>query len=214
MTGPFHQEEDVTKANDVNGVQTPEDPAAAPPEDISAERDTEPSPADETVEEVPLADMTKDQLIQKLEEMEKERDQSQDIYLRAKAETENVKRRFQKEKQDLVKYANESLIKQLLPVADNLEKAVTHFRDEHSLASLQQGIDLTLKGLMDTLKKAGVEPIEALGEPFDPNFHEAMSEAESKEAQPGTVIEEFQKGYTLNNRLLRPSMVVISKKPA
>jgi len=167
----------------------------------------------EHAEFVPLEEMTREQLIEKLEEMEKERDDNQDLYLRAKAEMENVKKRFQKEKQDLLKYANESLLKQLLPVADNLEKAIGHSQEQNSLKTLLEGVDLTLKGLMDTLNKAGVEPLEAVGEPFDPNFHEAMSEAESEEAPPGTVIQEFQKGYTLNNRLLRPAMVVISKKP-
>lgn len=167
----------------------------------------------EHAEFVPLEEMTREQLIEKLEEMEKERDANQDLYLRAKAEMENVKKRFQKEKQDLLKYANESLLKQLLPVADNLEKAIGHSQEQNSLKTLLEGVDLTLKGLMDTLNKAGVEPLEAVGEPFDPNFHEAMSEAESEEAPPGTVIQEFQKGYTLNNRLLRPAMVVISKKP-
>ncbi|MCF8082118.1 MAG: nucleotide exchange factor GrpE [Deltaproteobacteria bacterium] len=169
--------------------------------------------APEHAELVPLEEMTREQLIEKLEEMEKERDDNQDRYLRAKAEMENVKKRFQKEKQDLLKYANESLLKQLLPVADNLEKAIGHSQEQNSLKTLLEGVDLTLKGLLDTLNKAGVEPLEAVGEPFDPNFHEAMSEAESEEAPPGTVIQEFQKGYTLNNRLLRPAMVVISKKP-
>ncbi|MFP4087460.1 MAG: nucleotide exchange factor GrpE [Desulfobacteraceae bacterium] len=169
--------------------------------------------ASDHAEFIPLEEMTREQLIEKLEEMEKERDDNQDLYLRAKAEMENVKKRFQKEKQDLLKYANESLLKQLLPVADNLEKAIGHSQEQNSLKTLLEGVDLTLKGLMDTLKKAGVEPIEAVGEPFDPNFHEAMSEAEAEETPPGTVIQEFQKGYTLNNRLLRPAMVVISKKP-
>ncbi|MEJ2588789.1 MAG: nucleotide exchange factor GrpE [Deltaproteobacteria bacterium] len=157
---------------------------------------------------------TSAQLIEKVRALESEKEENRDLYLRAKADTENMKRRFQKEKQDLVKYGTETLIKQLLPVADNLEKAIAHSQEKVSLKTLQEGVNLTLKGFMDTLKKAGVAPIEAVGEPFDPNFHEAMSEIEAKDAEPGTVVNEFQKGYTLNDRLLRPSMVVISKKPA
>jgi len=169
---------------------------------------------EEAAEDIPLEHMTKAQLIEKVQALEAEKEENRDLYLRAKADTENMKRRFQKEKQDLVKYGTETLIKQLLPVADNLEKAIAHSQEKVSLKTLQEGVNLTLKGFMDTLKKAGVAPIEAVGEPFDPNFHEAMSEIEAKDAEPGTVVNEFQKGYTLNDRLLRPSMVVISKKPA
>ncbi|MFO7986803.1 MAG: nucleotide exchange factor GrpE [Desulfatiglandaceae bacterium] len=205
----------MTKANDMNNdVQAAEETITGPLEDTQHERQEETGPPSNAEKAIPVEEMTKAQLIEKLEEMEKERDDNQELYLRAKAEMENIKKRFQKEKQDLLKYANESLLKQLLPVVDNLEKAVMHSQEQNSLKTLQEGVDLTLKGLMDTLKKAGVEPIEAMGETFDPNFHEAMSEAEAEDVQPGTVINEFQKGYTLNNRLLRPSMVVISKKPA
>jgi len=194
--------------------QIPAEQKEALLEDVQKEgQETEGSQADIS-DEVPLDKMTKAQLIEKIQELETAKDQNRDLYLRAEAEKENMKRRFQKDKQDLVKYGNETLLKQLLPVADNLEKAIEHSHEKASLKTLQEGVDLTLKGFMDTLKKVGVEPIEAMGQPFDPNFHEAMSEMEDKNAEPGTVVNEFQKGYTLNNRLLRPSMVVISKKPA
>jgi molecular chaperone GrpE len=106
------------------------------------------------------------------------------------------------------------LIKQLLPLADNLEKAIDHSHNETSVNALREGVELTLKGLMDVLQKAGVETIEAVGGPFDPNFHEAVSEAADDRVETGTVIKELQKGYTLNQRLLRPSMVIVSRKTA
>jgi molecular chaperone GrpE len=158
--------------------------------------------------------MTKDQLIEKVEAAETVSEKNYDLYLRSQAEIDNLKKRYQKDQRGLVKFANESLIKNLLPVADNLEKAIDHSHNETSVSALREGVELTLKGLMDVLQKAGVETIEAVGEPFDPNFHEAVSAAANEEVQPGTVLKELQKGYTLNQRLLRPSMVIVSRKTA
>ena len=167
---------------------------------------------DPEIDEIPLSKMTKAQLIEKVEEVEASSNNNHDLYLRSQAEIDNLKKRYQKEQQGLVKFANESLIKQLLPVADNLEKAISHLQNETSIKALREGVDLTLKGLMDTLQKAGVETVEAVGEPFDPNFHEAVSEIVDDQVEPGTVIKDLQKGYTLNQRLIRPSMVIVSKK--
>ena len=172
------------------------------------------SSQDREKDDIPLSKMTKAQLKEKVGEVEAASHKNLDLYLRSQAEIENLKKRYQKEQQGLVKFANESLIKQLLPVADNLEKAVAHSQNETSIEALREGVDLTLKGLMDILQKAGVETVEAVGEPFDPNFHEAVSEVVDDAVEPGTVIKDLQKGYTLNQRLIRPSMVVISKKTA
>ena len=162
--------------------------------------------------EIPLSEMTKEQLIEKISEVQALADTNMDNYLRSQAEMENMKKRFQKEKQDLVKYGNEILTKQLLPVADNLEKALDHSKDENSLEALREGVDLTLKGLISVLEKAGVEVVQAIGAPFDPNFHEAVSEQMDDSAEPGTVLKELQKGYLLNDRLIRPAMVIVNKK--
>ena len=156
--------------------------------------------------------MTKEQLIEKISEVQALADTNMDSYLRSQAEMENMKKRFQKEKQELVKYGNEILTKQLLPVADNLEKALDHSKDENSLEALREGVDLTLKGLISVLEKAGVEVVQAIGAPFDPNFHEAVSEQTDDSAEPGTVLKELQKGYLLNDRLIRPAMVIVNKK--
>ncbi len=162
--------------------------------------------------EVPLEKMTKSQLLEKVKEAEASAEKHYDLYVRSQAEMENMKRRFQREKSELVKFSNESLIKQLLPVMDNLEKAIAHSKDENSLDALVKGVELTLKGLRDTLEKSGLKEVKAAGEAFDPNFHEAMCEQEDDCVQPGTVIQEVQKGYLLNERLIRPAMVIVSKK--
>jgi molecular chaperone GrpE len=184
------------------------------PEEIDGEEDAAIDPEDGSTnnEEIPLSEMTKKQLIEKISEVQALADTTMDNYLRSQAEMENMKKRFQKDKQDLIKYGNETLTKQLLPVADNLEKALDHSKDEKSLEALREGVDLTLKGLLDVLEKTGVEVVKSVGEPFDPNFHEAVSEQEVENAAPGTVVRELQKGYLLNQRLIRPAMVIVNKK--
>lgn len=184
------------------------------PEEIDGEVDEDLSPEDESQneEEIPLREMTKDQLIEKISEVQASADMNMDSYLRSQAEMENMKKRFQKDRQDLIKYGNETLTKQLLPVADNLEKALDHSKDENSIEALREGVDLTLKGLLNVLEKAGVEVVESVGAPFDPNFHQAVSEQEDDRAAPGAVLKELQKGYLLNQRLIRPAMVIVNKK--
>ena len=183
------------------------------PEEVIGEGDLTPGDEfqNEQDKQIPLSDMTKDQLIEKISEVQASADHNLDSYLRSQAEMENMKKRFQKDKQELIKYGNEILTKQLLPVADNLEKALAHAEDKTAFDALREGVDLTLKGLMNVLEKAGVEAVKAVGAPFDPNFHEAVSEQENEEAAPGAVLMELQKGYLLNQRLIRPAMVVVNK---
>ena len=175
-------------------------------------------PAEETVDvensekkEVPLDKMSKRDLIGEINEIEETAKQNYDLYLRSQAEMENVKKRFRKEKEDLIKYSNETLIKQLLSAVDNLDKALDSLPNNKSQNALGEGVELTLKGLMDTLQRTGLEGIKAVGEPFDPNFHEAVSMQEDDTVSPGTVLQELQKGYLLNQRLIRPAMVIVSK---
>jgi len=144
-----------------------------------------------------------------------EADKYRDLYLRTKAETENMKRRLEKEKTDFIKFANESLIKDILPVVDNLERALKHSESSsNGDQGISEGVRLTYEGLKNALEKFGVKPVEAMGEPFDPNFHEAMMQRDDPEVEANTVLEEIQKGYLLHDRLIRPSMVVVSRKPA
>ena len=161
--------------------------------------------------EIPLENLKKNELLEKAQEIQKTADENYDLYMRSLAEIENLKKRYQKDKSDLIKFSNESLVKQLLGVIDNLEKAVSAIKEENTVDALREGVALTLKGLMDTLEKAGLETVEAAGRPFDPNFHEAISELEDHTAEPGTVLQELQKGYILNDRLIRPAMVIVNK---
>jgi len=172
----------------------------------------ESAPEDDVEKTIPLEDMTKEELIDKVGEVQELANRNYDLYMRSQAEIENARKRFQKEKRDLAKFANDTIIKQLIPVGDNLENAIAHATDKNALDALREGIDLTLKGFLDTLEKNGVAHVEALDKPFDPNFHQAVSEVENDAVEPGTVVNELQKGYTLNKRLLRPAMVVVSKK--
>jgi molecular chaperone GrpE len=151
------------------------------------------------------------ELEQKLAAAENEAKESYDRFLRASAEFENYKKRTQKEIADFRKFANESLLKELLNVVDNLERAIEMPKNGGDETQIVEGVDLTLKELLKVFQKFGVQPIIALGEPFDPTFHQAMMQQEVKDQPDNIVIQELQKGYVIHERLLRPSMVVVSK---
>jgi molecular chaperone GrpE len=161
--------------------------------------------------EVTVEEMSRDQLIEKIKAAQEEAAKNFDLYLRSRAEIENIKKRFQREKEDLSKFANEVLIKQLLPVIDNLEKALEHAQGKDALDALKEGVRLTLKGLKDVLIKEGLEEVKAEGAPFDPNYHEALMQKEDDSVPAGTVLQACQTGYLLNERLVRPALVVVSK---
>ncbi len=190
--------------------KTMEDSQAAPEEQVDANG----GEIAEEKKEIPLEDMKKTELIEKAKEIQESADRNYDLYMRSQAEIENLKKRFQKDKSDLIKFSNESLIKQLLIIIDNLEKAISASLDENPIDAVREGVELTLKGLLDTLEKSGLSLVQAKGEQFDPNFHEAISAMEDNKVKPGTVVQVLQKGYTLNERLIRPAMVIVSKSNA
>ena len=136
-----------------------------------------------------------------------------DKYLRLYAEFENYKKKVQKDKEELVKYANEKLIFELLPVLDSLEMAIEHARDEKN-GGIVQGVDNTLKEFLRTLNKFGLTPIEAMGKPFDPSVHHAMSVVEREDVEENRVAEVFRKGYMLKDKVIRAPLVGVSKKPS
>lgn len=136
-----------------------------------------------------------------------------DKYLRLYAEFENYKKRVNKDKEELIKYGNENLIINLLPILDNLEMALKHARDDLS-SGLVQGVEITLKEMKRTLEKFGLTVIEAEGKPFDPSVHDAMTQVEREDLNENIVVEEFRKGYMLKDKVLRPSLVAVSKKPS
>jgi molecular chaperone GrpE len=136
-----------------------------------------------------------------------------DRYLRLYAEFENYKKRVNKDKEEIFKYGNESILYDLLPVIDNLEMALKHAANSVS-EGLVQGVEITLKELQKTLEKFGLSPIEANGKPFDPLVHHAMTQIERDDVDEKTVVEEFRKGYMFRDKVLRPSLVAVSKKTA
>ncbi|WHI45625.1 nucleotide exchange factor GrpE [Microbulbifer sp. EKSA008] len=137
-----------------------------------------------------------------------------DMALRAQAEEQNARRRAQQDIERARKFAVEKLLQDLLPVVDNLERALATIdtADEANKA-LVEGIELTHKSFVETLTKNAVEVVDPAGEPFDPELHQAMTQVPNGEVEPNTVLDVFQKGYRLNGRLVRPAMVVVSKAP-
>ncbi|MGV8074380.1 MAG: nucleotide exchange factor GrpE [Syntrophobacteraceae bacterium] len=137
--------------------------------------------------------------------------QLQDRVLRLAAEMENTRKRLDRERSDGISFANESLIRDLLPVIDNLERAIKHAENESDTGSLLDGVRMTYKSFLDVLAKFGCVSFESVGKAFDPNFHEAVMQQETTEYPEMTVVQEFQKGFTLRDRLIRAAMVVVSK---
>ena len=138
--------------------------------------------------------------------------EARDAALRAQADAQNSKRRSEQDVEKARKFALEGFAKELLPVVDNLERALeaTEGGDE-AVKAIAEGVELTLKSFQDALKKFHVEVVDPQGEPFDPNLHQAMSMVENNDVEPNSVIAVMMKGYTLNGRLLRPAMVMVSK---
>jgi molecular chaperone GrpE len=134
-----------------------------------------------------------------------------DRYLRLYADFENYKKRMTKDKEELLRYGNENLLSDLLPVIDNLDLALQHASNGVS-SGLVQGVEITLKELRKTLEKFGLTAIEASGKPFDPLIHHAMSQVGRDDVDEKTVVEEYRKGYILKDKVLRPSLVAVSKK--
>jgi molecular chaperone GrpE len=142
---------------------------------------------------------------------ELEAKQNYDRFLRQVAELENLKRRSAREREEVSRFANEALIKDLLSVVDNLERAVTHASGGGNGKPIVEGVEMVLKGLVDVLAKHGVTQVSALGQPFDPAKHEAIAQVESEAHEPNSVVEELHKGYMLRDRLLRPALVSVAK---
>jgi len=140
--------------------------------------------------------------------------QANDRLLRERADAENLKKRTARERTEAVRFGTESLIKDLLPIVDNLERAVQHAQGGGEGKSLVEGVALVLKSLLDVLARHGVTRVEAAGAQFDPTHHEAVAHVESAAHPPNAVIEEHQAGYRLHERLLRPALVSVSKGPS
>lgn len=146
-----------------------------------------------------------------LQKLVEERDSLQDRLLRKQAEFENYKKRIERERSEYVQFASAELMRELLNALDSFDLAVRNAGTEKSAgANMLKGLDLVYKQFQDTLGRFGLKPIDAKGQPFDPNFHQAVSTVPTNEVEENTVVEEFRRGYTLNGRLLRPAMVSVS----
>lgn len=139
---------------------------------------------------------------------------NKDLYLRALADLENYRKRAQREKEDAFRFANDNILRNIIPVLDNLERAIEHARTvEEDQGALLEGVEMTLEQFRKVLESSGVKPVESQGLPFDPNFHQAMGQIPTGDQPPNTVVQELQKGYLLNERLLRPAMVMVAMTP-
>ncbi|MDO8908732.1 MAG: nucleotide exchange factor GrpE [Pseudohongiella sp.] len=160
-------------------------------------------------------ELTLEQALLKLAEADAVMAGHQTEVLRLHADAQNIRRRAEQDVEKAHKYGQERLLSELLPVIDNLERALQAAQGEgnEQIAALKQGVELTLKSFIDCLRKFNVEVIDPVGEPFNPQFHQAMGMVESKTAEPDSVLAVMQKGYSLNGRVLRPAMVMIARAP-
>ncbi len=148
-----------------------------------------------------------------VEELRRQVEEKQDRLLRALAEVENIKRRTQREREEYIRYANESLLRDLVPVLDNLDRALEAARGTGEVSGVVGGVELIQRELLKVLERAGVTRYSALGHPFDPTRHEAIARVVSTDAKPGTVIGETLPGYQLHNRVLRAALVSVAAAP-
>jgi molecular chaperone GrpE len=151
------------------------------------------------------------ELQNQLQEKTLEAEENYSRLLRLAADMENLKKRQERERAELLQFANENLIKELLPVVDNLERALDHGRQLEAPAPLLEGLEMVCQGFLKALGRFGVTPLDSVGQPFDPAFHNAVMQEAAPEVPDGSVIKELQKGYLLNQRLLRPAMVVVAR---
>jgi molecular chaperone GrpE len=175
----------------------------------------ESSPAAEPLVPVEPAALTPEQL-EELKQRAAKADENWERLVRTTADFDNYKKRAVREKQDAIKFANESLLEKLIPVLDTFDMALasTQSNDAKAVQGLQAGIAMVHQQLRSTLKDAGLEEVEALGKVFDPNLHEAVAQKETGDAPEGQVVQQMRKGYKLRERLLRPATVVVAKSPA
>jgi len=199
--------------------ETQENPVAAAEAAPSPAADVAPPAAAVAIEELPSTvnfESLSPEQFEELKARATKADEYWDRLLRTTADFDNFKKRAARERQDSIKFANEALMQRLITVLDNLEmaQAAAQTTAGNSVKSLQDGIALIYQQLRGVLTEAGLEELDASGKPFDPNFHEAVSQQESAEVPEGQVLQQLRKGYKLRERLLRPATVVVAKKPA
>jgi molecular chaperone GrpE len=146
-----------------------------------------------------------------LAELKRQAEDNYNNFLRTQADFDNFRRRSRQEKEEFAKYASMKLIEQMLPIIDNMERALAASKDNKDYDALVKGVEMTFRQLDQLLAEEGLKPVDAVGQPFDPEFHQAIAQVESDEHGEGVVVEQLQKGYLLKDKLLRPAMVKVSK---
>tara|TARA_B100001013_G_scaffold179453_1_gene107945 strand:+ start:721 stop:1368 length:648 start_codon:yes stop_codon:yes gene_type:complete len=162
-----------------------------------------------------VTDATLGEALKKLVDAEEVASRANDDLLRVQAEMQNLRRRSEQDIEKAHKYSQEKFTTELLSVMDNLERALAAAanHEDDTVKAIYEGVDLTLKSFTDCFNRFHIEAVDPMGEPFDPQLHQAMTIIENAEVEPNTVIEVMQKGYTLHSRVIRPAMVVVSKEP-
>ncbi len=163
------------------------------------------------IEEVEALKKELGEVKKELEEAKAQAQENYDKFIRLYAEFDNYRKRVAREKAELVRYGNEELLKEILPVLDNLERALEHAQRDEKTEPILQGLQLILEQFRSVLRRFGVEEIKTLGERFDPELHEAVGEIELEGIGPLEIVQEVQKGYLLNDRVLRPAKVIVGK---
>ncbi|MYC27970.1 MAG: nucleotide exchange factor GrpE [Nitrospira sp. SB0662_bin_26] len=197
--------DNLQQSDEVCGENTVSEPLSDHPDTESADTDAEGS--SENPQENSEVSSLADQLLEKDEELHALNDK----YLRLAAEFDNYKRRVQRDQQDTIRFANEKLFKDLLPTLDNLERALQSGREQGRIEGLLEGVDLTYKHFLETLQKMGIKQVSSVGEVFDPAKHQAVGQVESDTIPENVIVDEYQKGYFVHDRILRPAMVTVAK---
>ena len=186
-------------------------PANRPAGNGAAEPEPEPATSDAAAASTPQPPES-EAVPSEVEQLRAELAATKDRWLRERAELENFKKRLAREKAEGLRFANEGLLRDLLPVIDNLHRAVEHGRASREVDPIIEGVELVLRSFTEALGRHGVQVVEARGQRFDPSQHEAIGHVESDQP-PNTVVDEHQRGYTLHDRLLRPALVTVGKAP-
>lgn len=171
-----------------------------------------PSPGEEAPQE-PVAVEENAEVPSPLQALTAERDELRDLLLRTRAEMENVRKRMNRERDEERRYAAMPIIRDLLPVIDNLHRALSAGQQDHDAEALLQGVQMVTRQFEETLERQGVKLIPAVGEQFDPHLHEALQQVPTSEHPPMTVIQEYERGFQLHDRVVRPSKVIVSSAP-
>lgn len=212
MTEKITPNQNAMSATESNTNPKPEDMPKPDPEERGEQTEEQAAPQPESTDE-PTGNAENPSLKEHLEAALAERDELRNKWLRTEAELDNYRKRVQREIEDLRKYQALPLARELLPGLDNLHRALAAAETSKNVEDLLQGVKMVAQQFEDILNRHAVQPIEAAGQPFDPNLHEALQQVPSADHPPMTVLQELERGFTLHDRVVRPSKVIVSSGP-